>query len=65
MDYSCKACKKTITYSVYKFSMEHYNEPLCRDCQPEKEEKISAPPQRYELNKTSRIEFGSFSKKEN
>jgi hypothetical protein len=54
----CSECKQTITYGEFKFSFRNFDKPLCKDCQPEIEEKFSAPPQKHELNKTSRIEFG-------
>jgi hypothetical protein len=56
--YFCSECKQTITYGEFKFSVRNFDKSLCRDCQPEIEEKFSAPPQKHELNKTSRIEFG-------
>ncbi len=56
--YYCNECKQTITNGEFKFSIENFDMPLCRDCQPEIEEKVSAPPQKYQLNKTSKIEFG-------
>lgn len=59
----CNECKQTITYAEFKFSIENFDMPLCRDCQPEIEEKVSALPQRYQLNKTSKIEFGRSSSK--
>lgn len=63
--YYCDECKQTITYGEFKFSINNFDMPLCRDCQPEIEEKVSAPPQKYELNKTSKIEFGKSSTKKN
>ena len=57
--YFCCECKQPITYGEYKFSQRNFEMPLCRECQPEEEEKVSAPPQRYQLNRTSKIEFGS------
>jgi hypothetical protein len=61
--YTCNECKQTITYGEFKFSIKKFDMPLCRDCQPEIEEKLSAPPQKYQLNKTSKIEFGRSSSK--
>lgn len=61
--YFCSECKQTITYGEFKFSLRNFDMPLCRDCQPEIEEKVSAPPQKYQLNKTSKIEFGRSSSK--
>jgi hypothetical protein len=61
--YYCNECKQTITYGEFKFSNENFDMPLCRDCQPETEEKISAPPQNFRLNQTSKIEFGKSSPK--
>jgi hypothetical protein len=58
--YFCCECNRVISYGEFKFSQSNFNLPLCRECQPEKEEKVSAPPQRYQLNKTSKIEFGSY-----
>jgi DNA primase large subunit len=58
--YFCCECNRVISYGEFKFSQSNFNMPLCRECQPEKEEKVSAPPQRYQLNKTSKIEFGSY-----
>jgi hypothetical protein len=52
-----------MTYGEFKFSNENFDMPLCRDCQPEIEEKISAPPQNFRLNQTSKIEFGKSSPK--
>ena len=45
--YTCNECKQTITYSEFKFSIKNFDIPLCRDCQPEIEEKVSAPPQKF------------------
>ena len=59
----CIECKQIMTYGEFKFSIENFDMPLCRDCQPEIEEKVSAPPQKYQLNKTSKIEFGESSSK--
>jgi NAD-dependent SIR2 family protein deacetylase len=56
--YFCSECKQTITYGEFIFSLKNFDKPLCRACQPEIEEKISAPPQNFNLNKTSKIEFG-------
>ena len=61
--YICNECKQIITYGEFKFSNKNFGMPLCRDCQPEIEEKVSAPPQKYQLNKTSKIEFGKSSEK--
>jgi hypothetical protein len=61
--YTCDECKQTITYGEFKFSTKNFDMPLCRDCQPEIEEKISAPPQNFRLNQTSKIEFGKSSPK--
>jgi len=54
----CSDCNKEITYGQLEFSLREFNLALCRDCQPEFEEKLSVPPQKYQLNKTSKIEFG-------
>jgi hypothetical protein len=59
--YFCSECKQTITYGMHKFSQRNFDKALCRDCQPEIEEKLSAPPQNFRLNKTSKIEFGKSS----
>ena len=59
--YYCNECKQIITYGEFKFSNENFDMPLCRDCRPEIEEKLSAPPQNFRLNKTSKIEFGKSS----
>jgi hypothetical protein len=56
--YWCSECKKTISPGEFRYSINHFDKPLCYDCQPEEEEKISAPPQKRGLNTGSRIEFG-------
>jgi hypothetical protein len=62
--YHCNECKQTITYGEFNFSTNNFDMPLCRDCQPEIQEKLSAPPQNFRLNQTSKIEFGkSYPKK--
>ena len=61
--YFCSECKQTITYREFKFSIRNFDKALCRDCQPEIEEKLSAPPQNFRLNQTSKIEFGKSSAK--
>jgi hypothetical protein len=42
--YICSECKQTIIYEEHKFSVKNFEKPLCRDCLPEIEEKLSAPP---------------------
>jgi hypothetical protein len=46
--YTCTECKQTITYGEFKFSIKNFDMPLCRDCQPEIEEKVSAPPRKFQ-----------------
>jgi hypothetical protein len=54
--YFCEECKKPITPGEFKFSQKNFDKPLCRDCQPEIEEKISAAPKKF--RGTYKIEFG-------
>jgi hypothetical protein len=55
--YYCSECKKPISYGVFLFSTETFDFALCRDCQPVIEKTESAPPQKWRLNRTSRIEI--------
>jgi hypothetical protein len=57
-NYYCVECRAAISYEMYKFSVDVFEEPLCYNCQPEEETTESAPPQKSELKKTSPIEFG-------
>ena len=46
--YFCSECEQTITYREFNFSLNNFDKPLCRDCQPEIEEKVSAPPRKFQ-----------------
>jgi NAD-dependent SIR2 family protein deacetylase len=55
--YYCSECKQPITHGEFKYSTRNFDVPLCRDCQPVIEKTESAPPQKWQLNKTSCIEI--------
>lgn len=56
--YWCSECKNAISHEEFTYSINHFDKPLCFGCQPEEEEKVSAPPQKRGLNRGSLIEFG-------
>jgi hypothetical protein len=58
MGYYCNVCRQTITYGEFRYSIRHFDKPLCRSCQAEAEEKVSTAPQKRALRRTSRIELG-------
>jgi hypothetical protein len=61
--YNCNECKQSITYGEYKYSIKNYEMPLCRDCQPEIEEKISAPPIKFQGTYKIEVNEGTPDKK--
>jgi NAD-dependent SIR2 family protein deacetylase len=46
--YYCNECKQSITYGEFNFSTKNFDMPLCRDCQPEIEEKVSVAPKKFQ-----------------
>jgi len=56
--YRCSECKNAISHGEFRYSINHFDKALCFGCQPEEEEKVSAPPQKRGLNNGSLIEFG-------
>jgi hypothetical protein len=61
--YTCDECKQTITYGEFKFSTKNFDMSLCRDCQPEIEEKLSAAPRKFQGTYKIEVNEGAPDKK--
>jgi NAD-dependent SIR2 family protein deacetylase len=59
----CNECKQTITHGEFKFSTKNFDMPLCRDCQPEVEEKVSAAPKKFQGTYKIEVNEGKADKK--